>query len=525
MRSLPNRLIVARALLTAMVVAALIPTATPAAAGRALLRVDAAGDEDLAERITGALTDAMASEANLEIVLDTHNSALRHSADLELLCRVRRSGFRIEAIVADAGDQGLIARQVVTGSEEEIFDLVDQLGIRLVDDVAARDGAYQTIAVLDFRGEAGADGAPLTSGLPDMLMTIIRQRSELTLIEPGQVELRAATPTTDLSVGAAADLSRWLGADLVLTGTLSDILDVQLEAVGARGVTRRARRVGPRGDLALLATELARNVSAHLASDLAANRTVAVLPFANRGEARFDALVRGLPDMLTTTLGQGDKLTVIERVQIDQALRNFNLEMSGPIDSETAVEVGAWLGADAVVLGSFLRFGKVFRLDARMIDAATGEVIIAQSVRGKEEEVLAMVDSLGGELQRRFDEEQGGQGAGTGTLQVVFRAVKSEMGERPTYHHICKLYVDGDYMGLSPVVAETDRWTLLFDKNIRAGTRRVEIVHGYVQDGQWDGRMPEQPERFNPVVEPGGRTTIRYTYNVGWFEDQYVYEP
>ena len=51
------------------------------------------------------------------------------------------------------------------------------------------------------------------------------------------------------------------------------------------------------------------------------------------------------------------------------------------------------------------------------------------------------------------------------------------------------------------------------------------FVHGYVQDGQWDGRMPEQPERFNPVVEPGGRTTIRYTYNVGWFEDQYVYEP
>lgn len=75
------------------------------------------------------------------------------------------------------------------------------------------------------------------------------------------------------------------------------------------------------------------------------------------------------------------------------------------------------------------------------------------------------------------------------------------MGERPVYHYICKLYVDGDYMGLSSVLADADRWTLLFDKGIRSGACRVEIVHGCVQDGQWDDRMPEQPERFYPVVE------------------------
>ena len=43
----------------------------------------------------------------------------------------------------------------------------------------------------------------------------------------------------------------------------------------------------------------------------------------------------------------------MKKTEIETAMRNFNLELSGPIDSETAVEVGAWLGADAVVLGSF----------------------------------------------------------------------------------------------------------------------------------------------------------------------------
>ena len=64
----------------------------------------------------------------------------------------------------------------------------------------------------------------------------------------------------------------------------------------------------------------------------------------------------------------------------EAAMRNFNVEMSGPIDSETAVEVGNWFSADTVVIGSFLRFGEIFRRDARMIDAQTGEVTVAESV-------------------------------------------------------------------------------------------------------------------------------------------------
>lgn len=115
-------------------------------------------------------------------------------------------------------------------------------------------------------------------------------------------------------------------------GTLTDLLHVELEAVSSEGEPlESASRVGLRTSV----VELAVAVAADLASVLdprAAGWTVAVLPFDNHAENDFDPLVRGLPDMLMTTLGEAAELTVIERVQIDKALRNFNLEMSGPID-------------------------------------------------------------------------------------------------------------------------------------------------------------------------------------------------
>ena len=99
------------------------------------------------------------------------------------------------------------------------------------------------------------------------------------------------------------------------------------------------------------------------------------------------------------------------------------------------------------------------------------------------------------------------------------------MGERPVYHHICKLYIDGQYQGMSPVVEKLGEDATLFRKNLKAGTRKVQVIHGYVKDGHWDGEMPEQPRPFRVEIEPDGTTSLRYGFEVGWFEDKYVYQP
>ena len=515
------------ALVTALLVG-LAPAAAPAASARARLSLQTGNDDELAGIATAPLATALRDEAGIELVTPSLLPDSGERCDFEVTCRIRRSGYRIAARVVDASSQS-VGREVVTGGEEDVFDLIDQLGQRLARRIVDQGGPHRTVAVLEFETHAGADSRPLASGLPDMLMTVMRQNPEITLLERAATErgalARSDVRPANLSVADAAELSRWLGADLAVSGALTDLLDVELGVTAADGSSLASvRRTGPRTAVVELLTAAATELAAKLGPRLQ-NPTVAVLPFANHGDESFGSVVRGLPDMLTTALGQASGLTVIERVQIDKALRNFHLEMSGPIDAGTAVEVGAWLGADAVIVGSFLRFGRVFRIDARMIDARTGEVVVAESARGGEDDVLAMIDSLGQQLRQQFSEKQGTDETGTGTLRVLFRTSKSEMGERPVYHHICKLYVDGEFMGLSQIVDQTERWTPLFDQNLRSGSRRVEIVHGYVRDGEWDGQMPRQPERFFPVIETDGVTSIQYTYSVGWFDDQFVYEP
>jgi hypothetical protein len=215
--------------------------------------------------------------------------------------------------------------------------------------------------------------------------------------------------------------------------------------------------------------------------------------------------------MLMTALRQDRQLTLIEPSEIAAA-------------SVSTVDVGTWLGADAVVIGSFLRFGDAFRIDARMIDAETGEVTVAESVRGTEQEVMGLVDELSGKLVARFESDTPEESTGTGTVKIVFQATRSEMGERPSFHHICKLYVDGKFVGLSRPVISVGKWETLFSRSLRGGRHRVEVVHGFVRGQEWDGQMPVQPRAFDIDIEAEGVTTVQYGYEVGWFEDKYVYE-
>ena len=36
--------------------------------------------------------------------------------------------------------------------------------------------------------------------------------------------------------------------------------------------------------------------------------------------------------------------------------------------------------------------------------------------------------------------------------------------------------------------------------------------------------MPLQPDTFDIYIEPEATATVRYTYEVGWFKDQYLYD-
>ena len=96
----------------------------------------------------------------------------------------------------------------------------------------------------------------------------------------------------------------------------------------------------------------------------------------------------------TELIGLGD-YTVIERGMLEQIFREQELQLTGAVDSETAVEIGKLVGAKLVVIGSIVKTGSVYTINSRFIDVETGVAKIGQNIRGQgEDQISLMVQQL-----------------------------------------------------------------------------------------------------------------------------------
>jgi TolB-like protein len=125
---------------------------------------------------------------------------------------------------------------------------------------------------------------------------------------------------------------------------------------------------------------------------------VAVLRFDNNtDEARYDNLGRALATMMITDLSEVEELRMVERLRLEDLQAELQLQQSGYVDPETAVTLGMMVGAEYVVTGAFLTVDPEMRLDTRIINVATTEIVRAAEVSGPIDELL--------DLQERLAEE------------------------------------------------------------------------------------------------------------------------
>src|SRR3990172_5042613 len=107
---------------------------------------------------------------------------------------------------------------------------------------------------------------------------------------------------------------------------------------------------------------------------------IAVLPFENGGsygkdKEDFDALRKGLAAMLISELGVNPALRLVDRFETQRILDAQGLAVAERVDKETAARVGKLVGARYLITGSFIDLYGDFRMDARLIDVETGEII------------------------------------------------------------------------------------------------------------------------------------------------------
>jgi TolB-like protein len=129
---------------------------------------------------------------------------------------------------------------------------------------------------------------------------------------------------------------------------------------------------------------------------------IAVMPFQNGGsygqdKENFDALERGIAGMLISELSQNPAARVVERENVQRLLDEQNLGADGRVDAATAAKVGKLVGAKYMVMGTFVDLYGRFRVDARLVDVETSEIL--KVVRSdpkleKREEMFRLLQAL-----------------------------------------------------------------------------------------------------------------------------------
>jgi TolB-like protein len=107
---------------------------------------------------------------------------------------------------------------------------------------------------------------------------------------------------------------------------------------------------------------------------------IAVLPFEDRGsygqdKEVFRALALGIPATLVSELNGHRELRLVDRNQVAQALKRENLGPNARVDAATAAKIGKDIGARYAVTGNFADFYGKFRLDARIVDTESGQIV------------------------------------------------------------------------------------------------------------------------------------------------------
>ena len=174
--------------------------------------------------------------------------------------------------------------------------------------------------------------------------------------------------------------------------------------------------------------------------------TVAVLYFENssygKSNADYQPLSKGIADLLISTMANNPKFRVVERDELQAILQEQNLAKTDVIDKASAVKVGKLLSAHHLVTGGFISDPKgSLRLTARVIETESSRIEFTETVSGKQEDIMSLIDILAEKLnsglklkaiQLRVGDAEPIKGKieGTTTLGATPASAKSEKSEQ-----------------------------------------------------------------------------------------------
>ena len=129
-----------------------------------------------------------------------------------------------------------------------------------------------------------------------------------------------------------------------------------------------------------------------------AKPTAAVLDFEGSGITTQEAQV--LTQRLGSELVQTNALIMVERSQMSEIMDEQGFQQAGCTSAECAAEIGALLGVQKMITGSFGKIGNSYTIEARVFAVESGktEKTVSKTYKGEGDGLLTQIQIVAWEL-------------------------------------------------------------------------------------------------------------------------------
>jgi TolB-like protein len=133
-------------------------------------------------------------------------------------------------------------------------------------------------------------------------------------------------------------------------------------------------------------------------------KTMAIIDFKNRSidkKLQYDPMEQGFADLLISRLNNSTGLKVVERERLQWILDEIKLQ--DKYDMEGAVRAGKMLGAQTVLLGSFIINNDEIWLGGRLVKVESSEILLTDEVKGELDEFFDLIDKLSEKISEKIN--------------------------------------------------------------------------------------------------------------------------
>jgi len=211
---------------------------------------------------------------------------------------------------------------------------------------------------------------------------------------------------------------------------------------------------------------------------------VAIMDFENKSQHGGWRLGQGASDILTTELVKTGKFNVMERDRLAAIIKEQNLGASGRIDPSTAARIGKIIGVEYIITGAITEYGQSrasgggrgvnigkkgyhATVDIRMINAATGEIVFADSASHSKSAINVRVFGIGG--GESFNEKKA-----TEVMREAIKKLTAQITSAPIKSGGSKSTAGSS--GSETLVADVDGNTITLNKGKNAGFKTGQKV-------------------------------------------------